>query len=79
MHCIQTEPEKKSVLDKILKQRTMDVGIKKYAISLLGPSLEYTNKVLKERELDIRDQISNLGGSTILEQMMDQLSIAYTK
>ena len=52
--------------------------MKKYAISLLIPSLEYTNLLLQRREEDIRTKIAALGGSAILEKLMDQLSLAYS-
>jgi len=61
---------------KILKQKTEEVEIKKYALSLMEKthSFEYTKKVLEEYREQITKSIRDLGGNPQLEAIMEALS-----
>ena len=59
----------------ILRQRTTDIEVKKYCISLLedAGSFKYSLKVLEELDSEIRNEIEKLGGNAVLVQLMDEL------
>jgi len=61
----------------ILKQRTEDVEIKKYAVSYMKGmgSFEYTERVLKDIEKDIKTEMQQLGGNPLLEAIANELLI----
>jgi geranylgeranyl diphosphate synthase type 3 len=79
VHCIQNSVSKKHQLLNILRQRTVDNSVKKYAIGILteAGSLEYTRKYLSFVETSALDKIKNLGGNHILEEMISWLSKEY--
>ena len=60
---------------RILRQRTEEVEVKKYCISLIEKegSFEYTKEVLENLDKQIRDEVSKLGGNIFLEKLMDEL------
>lgn len=66
------------LLLEILKQKTEDIELKKYALTIMEKtgSFEYTKKVLAECEVKIREELQKLGGNKMLEGLMDQLSKA---
>ncbi|KXS13589.1 geranylgeranyl pyrophosphate synthetase [Gonapodya prolifera JEL478] len=79
IHCIRTDPQNRQMLS-ILKKRTTDVSVKRYAVDELlqrTHSFEYTIKRLKVLEAESRDQISRLGGNRSLETVLDYLSKDY--
>jgi geranylgeranyl diphosphate synthase type 3 len=59
----------------ILRQRTEDVELKKYFLTLLENfgSLRYTRHTLEKIDAEIRAEIAKLGGNPILEDVMDQM------
>ena len=59
----------------ILKQRTTDVDVKKYAVKLMQVtrSFEYTLDYLEKVEKRARDAIRELGGNLELEKVLDYL------
>jgi len=60
---------------KILKQRTNDVEIKKFCISLLeaSGSFEYTRHVLESLDRAICSEVERLGGNSIVTRVMEEL------
>jgi geranylgeranyl diphosphate synthase, type III len=79
VNCVQNHPEIRTAIVSILRQRTNDVDVKKYAISLLKDcgALEYTRHYLVELEIKALDLIQELGGNDILTFMILNLSSAY--
>jgi len=59
----------------ILRQRTEDVELKKYCLTLLENfgSLRYTRHTLEKIDAELRAEIAKLGGNPILEDVMDQM------
>jgi len=74
IHAIRNFPSDNRVMN-ILRQRTTDIEVKKYCISLLedAGSFKYSLKVLEELDSRIRDEIEKLGGNAVLVQLMDEL------
>jgi len=60
---------------KILRQRTKDLEVKKFCISLLDAagSFQYTKKVLRELDDQIVKEIARIGENPILSRVMDDL------
>merc|ERR1711892_708419 len=60
---------------KILKQRTKDVEVKKFCISLLeaSGSFEHTRKVLENLDRAICTEVDRLGGNEIVLRVMKEL------
>lgn len=87
VHYITNNPDKASILLSkelnmtldILRQRTENVDVKKYAISLLrdSGSLEYARQYLIAKEAEARAELERLGGNHILENMLSFLSKEY--
>jgi len=73
LHAITTTNDDR--LMKILRQRTRDVEVKKFAIELMhkAGSFDYTRKVMDDLDKNIRSEISRLGGNVILTKVMDEL------
>ena len=61
----------------ILRQRTKNVELKKYAVQKLEEfgSFEYTLKTMKQIDLEARDEVQTLGGNPYLSQLFDFLKI----
>jgi len=59
----------------ILRQRTGDVELKKYCVTLLEKfgSLKYTRHTLEELDAEIRAEVAKLGGNPMLEDILDDL------
>jgi geranylgeranyl diphosphate synthase type 3 len=59
----------------ILRQRTGDVELKKYCVTLLNKfgSLKYTRQTLEELDAGVRAEIAKLGGNRMLENILDEL------
>ncbi|XP_043273504.1 geranylgeranyl pyrophosphate synthase [Venturia canescens] len=74
IHAIQSQPEDKQVMN-ILRQRTTDVNVKKYCITLLEKfgSFAYTRSVLEELDKSAREEIERLGGNPKLTALLDEL------
>ncbi|CAH0729178.1 unnamed protein product, partial [Brenthis ino] len=73
IHALQ-KPQSEEIL-KILRQRTRDVSLKKYFVSLLNTlgSLQYTRHVMEEMDREARAMVSKLGGNPIMEAVLDDL------
>ena len=75
IHAIQSgHPESGKVLN-IVKQRTDDIDLKRFCLSLIKEigSLAYTKKKLEKLEEEIREEIKNLGGNPLLEKFLTEL------
>lgn len=74
IHAIHSHPEDSRLLN-ILRQRTSDERIKRYAVEWMiqCQSLIYTRNVLKELKENILKEISRLGGHIVLVTLMDKL------
>ena len=59
----------------ILLQRTRDVELKKYCVTLLEKfgSLKYTRHTLEKLDAEMRAEIAKLGGNPMLEDILDEL------
>jgi len=80
IHCIKNHPESHQ-LEKIIKQRTSNIELKRYCIKLMkeSNSFEYTKKKLYEIEDKIKKQIESLGGNIILTKMVNELARIYNE
>eukprot|EP01102_Stenamoeba_stenopodia_P011454 TRINITY_DN3520_c0_g1_i2.p1 TRINITY_DN3520_c0_g1~~TRINITY_DN3520_c0_g1_i2.p1 ORF type:complete len:165 (+),score=17.72 TRINITY_DN3520_c0_g1_i2:812-1306(+) len=80
VHAILSNPDDHRLLN-ILKQRTEDVEIKKYAVSYMKGmgSFDYTEAALKEIEKDIVAEMQQLGGNPLLEAITNELMIGTSK
>ncbi|XP_011303192.1 geranylgeranyl pyrophosphate synthase isoform X2 [Fopius arisanus] len=65
IHAIQSKPE----------DRTKDVEVKKYCVTLLEKfgSFAYTRTVLEELDRKARDEVERLGGNPLLVKVLDDL------
>ncbi|XP_076750717.1 terpene synthase-like [Xylocopa sonorina] len=74
IHAIQTSLRSKEI-ENILRQRTKDIEVKRYCVSLLkeSGSHAYTKTVLEELDKDAREEIDRLGGNPLLLQILDNL------
>jgi geranylgeranyl diphosphate synthase type 3 len=63
------------MISSILHQKTQDIGLKKYAISLMGRtgSFQYTLSRMRTYETQLRDCITAFGGNEILLKVVDYL------
>ena len=59
----------------ILRQRTRDVELKKYCVTLLEKfgSLSYTRRTLEELDAELRAEVAKLGGNPMLEDVLDEM------
>ncbi|KAI9331158.1 geranylgeranyl pyrophosphate synthase-like protein [Obelidium mucronatum] len=71
-----TDPHSRQIF-QILKQRTHDVDLKKYAIRGMGESLEKVRNELVRLEGEARNEIRGCGGNNELEGILDFLGKAY--
>lgn len=74
VHAIQKFP-RDNRLKNILRQRTQDIEVKKYAIKLLedAGSFEYTRSQMKMLDDKIGNEIEKLNGNDLLKRVMDEL------
>ena len=77
IHCIRTSDENDSRLLSILKQKTEDVELKKYAQRLMknAGSLRYTRDKCIELKNSILSQIEELGGNRNLTRLIELLDV----
>ena len=59
----------------ILRQRTQDVEVKKYFISLLEKfgSFSHTRRTLEKLDAEARAEVAKLGGNPVLEDVLDEM------
>ena len=74
LHCIKTNTRDDRV-QKILRQRTQDVEVKKFCIGLLeqAGSFEYTKAVMRDLDSEICQEIKRLGGNQVISKVMAEL------
>lgn len=74
IHAIRSRPDDRQVIH-ILRQRTRDVEVKRYCITLLEKfgSFEYTRDTLIQLDRDARDEVERLGGNPHMEAILDEL------
>ena len=74
VHAIQKFP-RDNRLKNILRQRTQDIEVKKYAIKLLedAGSFEYTRAQMKMLDDKIGKEIEKLNGNDLLKHVMSEL------
>jgi len=60
---------------RVLRQRTRDIEVKKFCISLLeaSGSFSYTREVMAELDTAIRSEVERLGGNPLITSVMDEL------
>ena len=76
IHAIQKCPRDNRLMN-ILRQRTKDVEVKRYAIQLLeeAGSFEYTRDQMKLVDNKIRREIEKLNGNQLLKKLLDEMQI----
>jgi len=64
-------------LMNIVRQRTTDIEIKKYALDIMEKkgSFEYCRKVLKDLDTQAREEIQQLGHNSFLLSVLDELKV----
>ncbi|KAL7732403.1 hypothetical protein ACLKA6_004378 [Drosophila palustris] len=74
IHAVRTQKQDKQVLH-ILRQRTHDIEVKKYCISLLEKlgSFQYTRKVLETLDVEARAEVTRLGGNPYMDRLLNKL------
>jgi len=77
IHSIHTSEIANSQLWNILKQRTTDVDIKKYAVEIMKSTDSFSQTLKKAGELEnkARHLIEAFGGNHILTEILDKLSV----
>ncbi|KAJ1942251.1 hypothetical protein EC988_006543 [Linderina pennispora] len=78
VHAI-THGEDGEIMMSILRQKTNDDNVKKYAVSLMDKagSFEYTKQYLIALEHKIEEEIKAHGGNQLLEELMQKLSAPF--
>ncbi|KAI8924092.1 isoprenoid synthase domain-containing protein [Entophlyctis helioformis] len=79
VRCIHSDPSTKSQLNHILRQRTHDVDLKRYAIQVLegAGAFRQTQAFLEGMEREARSEIQRLGGNVVLEGILERLSAGW--
>ncbi|XP_046667342.1 geranylgeranyl pyrophosphate synthase [Homalodisca vitripennis] len=74
IHAIRSRPDDRQVI-QILRQRTRDVEVKRYCITLLDKfgSFSHTRDTLSQLDRDARDEVARLGGNPLMEAILDDL------
>lgn len=70
-----------TLVPDIVRQRTKDVELKRFAVRLMekSGSFDYTVRVLNDLEQAIRGEIDRLGGNRLLTTFVDSLSLSRLK
>ncbi|XP_016987899.1 geranylgeranyl pyrophosphate synthase isoform X2 [Drosophila rhopaloa] len=74
IHAVRTQKQDKQVLH-ILRQRTHDIEVKKYCITLLEKlgSFQYTRKVLETLDAEARAEVTRLGSNPYMDRLLNKL------
>ncbi|XP_037291801.2 geranylgeranyl pyrophosphate synthase quemao isoform X2 [Rhipicephalus microplus] len=74
IHAIQKHPEDPRMMN-IVKKRTKDLEIKKYAVDVLEKlgSFAYTREILQKLDAEARKEAEKLGGNPYIAQVLDEL------
>lgn len=77
IHCLRNSEDNDTRLLSILKQRTEDIDLKKYAQCLMreAGSLKYTRDKCIELKASILSQIKLLGGNPPLKKLIEMLDV----
>ena len=80
IHCIRKDPNDTRLIS-ILKQRTDDVDVKRYAQRLMkeSGSLSYTREYCRKLKSDIVNGINNFGGNPPLLKLIEVLDVQLEK
>lgn len=75
IHAVNTHPEEGKIIMDILRQRTQDVELKKYCLSLIEKcgSFEYTRNKLKELKALYHEEINRIGPNKAIKDLFDSL------
>jgi len=78
IHSIRATPTNRQLMS-ILRQRTEDISLKRFAIDLVekSGSFEYTRGVLVKLEEELLAEIERLGGNPMLVKVVEKLSALY--
>jgi geranylgeranyl diphosphate synthase type 3 len=78
IHAIHSDPDDTKI-SCILSQRTKNMDLKRYFVSLLekSGSLSYTKSALNLLETEIREESSRLGGNPHLTSLLDDLTLPF--
>ncbi len=81
IHCIQSADKNDTRLMSILKKRTEDIDVKRYAQSLMreAGSLRYTRDKCLQLKDEILEQIDGLGGNEPLKKLILLLDVQVEK
>lgn len=76
IHCIRSDPGDTRLLS-ILKKRTEDIDVKRYAQKLLEEkgSLQYTLDKCEELKIELTKQVQLLGGNEQLLKLVERLDV----
>ncbi|KAI9269061.1 geranylgeranyl pyrophosphate synthase [Phascolomyces articulosus] len=76
IHAIRADPSNRQLLN-IVSQKPTAVEVKQYALEIIKRTgtFEYVKEFLKKKEEEARREIESLGGNSLLEKVMDSLSI----
>jgi len=80
IHSIRKDPSNMQLLN-ILKQRTEQEDVKKYAVAYMDEktdSFEYTRMVLAELDAKARDLLESHGGNPLLSAILDKMRVGET-
>ncbi|KAF4518940.1 hypothetical protein B566_EDAN007726 [Ephemera danica] len=74
IHAIQKQTDDRQVIN-IIRQRTRDVEIKRYCVTLLDKmgSFKYTRRTLRELDKEARQEVTCLGGNPLMEEVLNEL------
>ncbi|XP_020817128.1 geranylgeranyl pyrophosphate synthase isoform X2 [Drosophila serrata] len=74
IHAVRSQKQDKQVLH-ILRQRTHDIEVKKYCITLLEKlgSFQYTRKVLETLDAEARAEVARLGSNPYMDRLLNKL------
>ena len=76
IHAIRADPTNRQLLN-IVSQKPAAVEVKQYALEIIQRTgtFEYVKEFLTKKEEEARREIASLGGNTLLENVIDSLSI----
>lgn len=74
IHAIRNRVDDNQIIN-ILRQRTKDLDIKRYCVSLMekAGSFDYTRQTMTDLDLEARNEVRKLGGNPYLEKVLDEL------
>lgn len=78
IHAINTHPKEGEIILDILRQRTYDVELKKYCLSLIEKcgSFEYTRIKLRGLKKTLFEEVNKLGENPLIEELIETVIAA---